>query len=252
MTTHPARALATTVSLGLAAALPGAGPVTAVPVGAVTAAPVEAVAAAPVTAAADSLRLGGVRVRARSATRQVITVNASGGYSSVVALWTKRDGQWELTVRSRSGRIGYGGLVRGRERRQGNGTTPLGTYAITETFGIARQPAATRLPFHRVRRGDYWVQDNRSRYYNSRRHVSRGGFRPHTSEHLIDYGGQYRWSLVIDFNRPDPVRHRGAGIFLHVNGSGATAGCVSASRRFIRMMMSRLRPGSAPVIAIGR
>jgi L,D-peptidoglycan transpeptidase YkuD (ErfK/YbiS/YcfS/YnhG family) len=77
-------------------------------------------------------------------------------------------------------------------------------------------------------------------------------FRPRTSEHLPDYGAQYRWSLVVDFNRPDPVRHRGAGIFLHVNGPGATAGCVSTPRWFVRQMMSRLRPGARPVIAIGR
>jgi L,D-peptidoglycan transpeptidase YkuD (ErfK/YbiS/YcfS/YnhG family) len=244
VTTHPARALATAVSVGVAATVLVSAPVAAVPAGAAP--------ATPAALAGDTFRLGGVPVRAGAATRQVITVNASGGHSAVVALWTKRDGRWQRTARSRSGRIGYGGLVPGRERRQGTGTTPLGSYAITETFGIARRPAATRLPFHRVLRGDYWVQDNRSRYYNERRHVSLGGFRPHTSEHLIDYGGQYRWSLVIDFNRPDPVRRRGSGIFLHVNGPGATAGCVSASRGFIRLMLTRLRPGWDPLIAIGR
>ena len=36
--------------------------------------------------------------------------------------------------------------------------------------------------------------------------------------------------MVTDFNIKQ-VRHRGAGIFLHVNGAGATAGCVSAPRR---------------------
>ena len=202
--------------------------------------------------AGDPMRLGGVRVDAGPATRQVITVNATSGYDAVVSLWIRRNGSWDRTATTRSGRIGYGGLVVGTERRQGTGTTPLGTYSITETFGNARRPAATRLPFHRVRDGDYWVQDNRSAYYNQRRHISRGGFRPRTSEHLPDYGAQYRWSLVIDFNRPDPVRRRGSGIFLHVNGAGATAGCVSTPRRFVRMMMSRLRPGMAPVIAIGR
>jgi L,D-peptidoglycan transpeptidase YkuD (ErfK/YbiS/YcfS/YnhG family) len=206
-------------------------------------------AAAP---AARPVTLGGVRVRLAPGTRQVVTVNATSGHDAVVALWSNRTGRWERQVRSRAGRIGYGGLVPGRQRRQGTGTTPLGTYPITETFGNGPAPRGTRLPFHRVREGDYWVQDNRSRFYNDRRHVSRGGFRPHTSEHLPDYGAQYRWSLVIDFNRPDPVRHRGAGIFLHVNGPGATAGCVSAPRRFVKQVMRRLRPGSEPVIAIGR
>jgi uracil-DNA glycosylase len=58
------------------------------------------------------------------------------------------------------------GVVRGHDREQGTGTTPLGTYAITETFGNAPRPTATTLPFHRVRQGGYWVPDNRSAYYN--------------------------------------------------------------------------------------
>ena len=48
------------------------------------------------------------------------------------------------------------------------------------------------------------------------------------------------------------VRHRGAGIFLHVNGRGATAGCVSVPRWFMRSTMVRLDPARVPVIAIGR
>lgn len=208
--------------------------------------------ATPSSAPASAFRLGGVRVAAEPATRQVITVNATDGNRAVVSLWSRRDGQWQLRARTRDAWTGYGGLVPGSQRQQNTGTTPLGTYPITETFGNAPRPPGTRLPFHRVRQGDYWVQDNRSAYYNERRNLSRGGFRPRTSEHLPDYAQQYHWSLVIDFNRPDPVRHRGSGIFLHVNGTGPTAGCVSAPRVFIRSTMSRLRPGGRPVIAIGR
>ncbi len=108
-----------------------------------------------------------------------------------------------------------------------------------------------------MRQGDYWVQDNASRYYNQRRHKRQGGFRwwlegANSSEHLADYGAQYAWSLVIDFNRPLPVKRRGSGIFLHVSGDGPTAGCVSAPRPFIGSMMKRLRPGLHPLMAIGR
>jgi L,D-peptidoglycan transpeptidase YkuD (ErfK/YbiS/YcfS/YnhG family) len=48
------------------------------------------------------------------------------------------------------------------------------------------------------------------------------------------------------------VRHRGAGIFLHVNGDGATAGCVSAPRPFVRQLMGRLDPAQVPLLAVGR
>lgn len=219
--------------------------------------------ATPASAADDDrprrVVLGGVTVRLEPGTRQVITVRHRAGWHATVTLWRKSDGRWEKRMTARDGRTGYGGLVAAADRRQGDGTTPLGTYRLTEAFGNARRPADTVLPFHRVRRGDYWVQDNASRYYNTLRNKRRGGFRwwlpsseDNSSERLADYGRQYAWSVVIDFNRPDPVRHRGSGIFLHVNGDGATAGCVSTPRRFVREALSRLPPGLHPVIAVGR
>ena len=208
--------------------------------------------------AADHVRLDGVDVRLRDGTTQVVTVNHTGGYRARVTWWVHRDGRWQPKLRATDGRIGYGGLVAGRERHQGTGTTPLGSYDLLSAFGMHRQDPAWDLRYRKVRRGDYWVEDNGSRYYNRYRNKSQGGFRwrlptsaPNGSERLEDYPQQYEWSIVTSFNRQQ-VRHRGAGIFLHVNGSGATAGCVSAPRWFIRALMFRLDPDQRPVIAIGR
>ncbi|CAN5878949.1 L,D-transpeptidase family protein [soil metagenome] len=206
---------------------------------------------------ARTVRLGGVKVELAKRTRQVVTVKQRSGWHSRVSLWRRAGGDWQRVLTARDGRTGSGGLVPGDDRQQGTGTTPLGSYRVTETFGLARRPKGTDLRFHRVRAGDYWVQDNESRWYNTLRNKSKGGFRwrisgYNSSERLRDYTGQYRWSVVIDFNRPDPVRHRGSGIFLHVNGSGATAGCVSAPRGFIRKAMKKLDPAKKPVVAIGR
>jgi len=214
-------------------------------------------ATAPSAASDGVVRLGGVRVHLRHGTRQVLTVNHRHAWRATVGFWHRAGGQWRRGLSVRDGRIGYGGLVPGPDREQGTGTTPLGSYRLTESFGLADRPRGSGLPFHRVRAGDYWVQDNRSRWYNTLRNKRQGGFRwrldgYNGSERLRDYPGQYRWSVVIDFNRPDPVRHRGSGIFLHVNGDGATAGCVSATKRFVRKAMRRLDADQRPVIAIGR
>lgn len=205
------------------------------------------------------IELGGVPVRLRDGTRQVVTVNRTRGHHARVTFWRERKGAWTRVRTTRRGHIGYGGLVRAKKRKQGTGTTPLGTYRLPRAFGNGRAPKKTKLPYHRVHDDDYWVQDNKSRHYNRRRHSAGGGFRwwlpssaPNSSERLADYPKQYRWSIVITFNRPNPVRHRGAGIFLHVNGKGPTAGCVSAPRRFIRKVLRQLRPNAKPVIAIGR
>ena len=92
---------------------------------------------------------------------------------------------------------------------------------------------------------------------NRYRNKSQGGFRwwltsgKNASERLTDYRTQYEYAINTSFNH-EQVRHRGAGIFLHVNGRGATAGCASAPRWVMQAAMARLDPRRVPVIAIGR
>lgn len=218
--------------------------------------PTTAAAAAP--AQADVVRLDGVRVELRAGTTQVVTVDHTRGVRARVSLWRLAADGWRRQLTTADGRTGAGGLVDGDRRRQGSGTTPLGTYGLTSTFGTHAADPRARLPHHRIRTGDHWVQDNASDHYNRLRNQREGGFRwwlpsshPDSSERLTDYPRQYEWSIVTDFN-VEQVRHRGSGIFLHVNGRGATAGCVSAPRRFIRSLVRLLDPARVPVIAISR
>ncbi|MBA2956101.1 L,D-transpeptidase family protein [Nocardioides sp. MAH-18] len=211
-----------------------------------------------VARAAGTVRLDGVLVRLQPGTAQVVTVNHTGGHHARVTLWRLADGRWEQRLQVEDGRIGYGGLVAGDRRRQGTGTTPIGTYPLPWAFGTHDPDEAWDLRYREIRRGDFWVQDNRSAHYNRYRNQRDGGFRwwlpasdINASERLTDFRRQYEWSIVIGFNA-EQVRYRGAGIFLHVNGRGATAGCVSAPRAFIRTLMRRLDPDLHPLIAIGR
>lgn len=207
---------------------------------------------------AESVRLGGVDVRVTDATQQVVTVNRSKGYRARVVFWARTDAGWKRRMATDGGRIGYGGLVPAKKRKQGTGATPLGTFGLPFAFGTRSRDDAWRIRYRKIRKGDYWVQDNGSAYYNRYRNRRQGGFRwrlpssdPNSSERLTDYPKQYELSIVTGFNRRQ-VRHRGSGIFLHVNGRGATAGCVSAPRPFIVRTMRKLDPAKAPVIAIGR
>jgi L,D-peptidoglycan transpeptidase YkuD (ErfK/YbiS/YcfS/YnhG family) len=212
----------------------------------------------PAPAGADPVTLDGVTVRLPAGTTQVVTVNHTRGYHARVVLWRRDGSGWVRKLQAR-GRTGYGGLVVGSERKQGTGTTPLGTYKLLYSFGTHARQAGWGLGHRRIRKGDYWVQDNRSAYYNRYRNKASGGFRwwlpssdVNSSERLRDFPHQYEYAIVIGFNYDNPVRHRGSGIFLHVNGDGATAGCVSAPRWFLRSVLNRLEPGAHPVIAIGR
>ena len=215
-----------------------------------------ALAPAP-SASAATVRLDGVTVRLQPGTTQVVTVNRTRGWHARVTFWRRISSGWQKVQQVRDGRIGYGGLVAGTRRKQGTGTTPLGTYRLINSFGTHARSRTWDLPYRKIRSGDFWVQDNQSRFYNRYRNKSQGGFRwwlrsgANTSERLTDFRRQYEYSVNTSFNLGQ-VRRRGAGIFLHVNGSGATGGCISVPRAFMRSMMIRLNPARVPVIAIGR
>ena len=209
--------------------------------------------------ASTRITLDGVSVNLPAGGRQVITVNHTRGTHARISLWQRRAGSWQLLARTKAGRTGYGGLVRPRLRKQGTGTTPLGTHRLLWSFGTHRRAASWDLSHRRIRSGDYWVQDNRSDHYNRYRNRSQGGFRwwlpasdVNSSERLRGYLREYEYAIVTGFNYRAQVRYRGAGIFLHVNGTGPTAGCVSAPRWFLRRTMATLDPDLRPVIAIGR
>ncbi|AZQ40652.1 hypothetical protein EJ357_28825 [Streptomyces cyaneochromogenes] len=184
---------------------------------------------------------------------QLITVKASGSYATVTA-WAKGSSGWKAQFSTGAGRVGSNGVTDGATRRQSTYTTPTGTYTITEGFGHVA--GGTAMPYHQVTDDDWWVQDPESRFYNSM-HGEQGADFPLTesgdrgSEHLINYPTQYAKALVINFNRWPATPGRGAGIFLHVNGSGATAGCVSVPRATMDRIMGWITPSARPRIAIG-
>ena len=187
-----------------------------------------------------------------------MTVDHTHGYHAHVGFWVLRQDRWRQVYDVRDGRIGYGGLARPLHRVQGSGTTPLGTVRLISSFGRHSRGAGWGLPYRRIHRGDYWVEDNGSRFYNRYRNKAEGGFRwwlpssaENSSERLLDFPTPYEYAIVTGYNL-EQVRHRGAGIFLHVNGRGATAGCVSAPRPFLRRLMWRLDPAQDPVMAVGR
>ena len=185
---------------------------------------------------------------------QIITVDARGSYANVDA-WSFSGGRWHHVLTTTAARVGANGVVPGTERVQGSNTTPGGTYTLTEAFGINANPGA-HLSYHQVTSDDWWVEDNNSAYYNQMRTASQGGFTlteagVNGSEQLITHTVPYQYAVVINFNRPPrAVRYRGAGIFLHVNGAGSTAGCVSVPLATMVALMRWLDPSAHPRISI--
>jgi L,D-peptidoglycan transpeptidase YkuD (ErfK/YbiS/YcfS/YnhG family) len=144
--------------------------------------------------------------------------------------------------------VGVNGLS--AHRREGDGTTPLGTFRLGSTlYGIDPNPGV-RLPYRRVRCGDWWDEDPESPTYNTLRHVTCGRAPPFggASEPLWRSPSAYREFAFIEYNASPAVPGRGSGIFLHVDRGRPTNGCVSLPRAELLRVLRRLRPGATITI----
>ncbi|MFE3514493.1 L,D-transpeptidase family protein [Streptomyces sp. NPDC059166] len=183
---------------------------------------------------------------------QLITAEAPATTSTTgtVTWWDRRAGGW-VAVGSAPARFGAGGLADGATRAQGTNTTPTGLFDVPYAFGTAATPAGTRYPYRRIGADSWWCQDNDSRAYNRWVEPRPGDCRADEAEHLVGFPTQYARALVIGFNYHRPVRGRGAGIFLHVDGKGATAGCVSVPAAAMARILGWADPARRPHIAVG-
>jgi L,D-peptidoglycan transpeptidase YkuD (ErfK/YbiS/YcfS/YnhG family) len=183
---------------------------------------------------------------------QLVTATAPSRSATTGTLvwWQKSAGAWRVAGTAPA-RFGARGLTGGATRKQGTDTTPTGLYGLPFAFGNAAAPAGTALPYRHVTAGSWWCEDAASTSYNRWVNPLPKDCRGSESEHLADYPVQYAHAVVIGFNYAEPVKGRGAGIFLHVNGSGATAGCVSVPAGALSRIMAWLDPAAKPHIAIG-
>ncbi len=104
-------------------------------------------------AEAATVRLDGVTVVLQARTTQVVTVNHTRGWHARVTFWQRVSSGWRKVKQVKDGRTGYGGLVVGTKRKQGTGSTPLGTYGLINSFGTHARAATWDLRYRKIRAG---------------------------------------------------------------------------------------------------
>ena len=143
--------------------------------------------------------------------------------------------------------LGPAGLV--RRKREGDGGTPIGTFALLGgQFRADRGPRPPVRPPMRVTRPDQgWCDDPGDPRYN--RPVRLPARASH--ETLWRADRLYDLLVVIDYNTRRPLKGRGSAIFLHMMAPEATptAGCVALKPGDLRRLLPRL--GRHCVIRIG-
>jgi len=225
----------------------------------------------PVRASATTTWVDPARMTSLAGSDQLVMVTAANLSTTYgwVTEWDRRAGHWAKVGGPYPVRLGYTGLSNRAvgQRRQNDGSTPTGSYGIGLTFGTSTAPS-TRMKWRHVDSNDYWVDDPRdpatyNTYQVARARAAR--WRISQAERLITFGRQYEFVAIVNFNVPSGVHYAngqyvtstpanvrlGGGIFLHVDGAGATAGCISMSRTPMRNLIHWLDPAKHPRVVIG-
>jgi L,D-peptidoglycan transpeptidase YkuD (ErfK/YbiS/YcfS/YnhG family) len=185
-------------------------------------------------------------------TVQLITVIAptARATSATARIWERNGDCWVAAGGPYATRVGRNGIR--ANKREGDGATPAGTFAIASTmYGNSPSPGVA-FRYVRLRCGDWWVEDWKSSAYNTFQRVGCGRTPPFkvVSPDMSASPRAYAHLAVVEYNM-HPVRpRRGSGIFLHVQIGKPTSGCISMRRAALIHVLRWLRPDAHPEIAI--
>ena len=184
---------------------------------------------------------------------QLITIQVPAAESTygTARIWRRAGRCWIAAGGPFPARVGRNGVR--ANRREGDGTTPVGVFPIGRTMYGNEPNPGVRFRYVRLRCGDWWVEDARSPLYNTFARVGCGRrppFRVATPDMAAERTA-YPFLAVVEFNMRPIVPGRGSGIFLHAQTGGPTNGCVSLRRGDLVRVLRWLRPDARPHIAIG-
>lgn len=176
---------------------------------------------------------------------QVLVVRSAGTRATVRACSAAENGSYVTDLGPFAGYVGSSGVKSASAKREGDGATPAGVYALRGGFGLRANPGLPQGWF-RVDSADVWVDDPASSLYNTHQRGTADG--RWTSAEPLANAPAYNYAQVIGYNeaaRPGA----GSAIFLHVSTGGPTAGCVSLPTSALLDVMRWERPGAVIMIS---
>ena len=161
-------------------------------------------------------------------------------FSRTASGWRQVFGPW-------TARIGYNGFAPPRQKREGDGRTPTGSYGFQFMFGVEPNPGV-RYSYRPALSTSWWDDDSHSAHYNEWVDSRTGN--PGRSPEAMRQVPSYRFGAVIAYNTAR-TPGMGSAIFLHVAHTGATSGCVSLPESELLAVLRWLDPGEGPRIIMG-
>lgn len=181
------------------------------------------------------------KMKTISKNKQLILVTTAGKKETNALIQTfskDKNGKWKRG-KSVKGIVGKNGIQ--SQISEGSKSTPTGKYTITSAFGRKANPG-TKLPYHRITSDDVWVDNVKSKYYNTLQSKRKTGEK--TESMNIP---QYDYGFVIDYNTKR-VKGKGSAIFFHIAKGNYTLGCTAVSKENVVSILKWLDPNKKPVI----
>lgn len=180
-------------------------------------------------------------------TDQLILVIGDGGSKVTVSCHVKKeDGQWTELFQT-TGVYGKNGAE--KEKKEGDGKTPLGTYQFTMSFGTRENPGSI-LNYHKITPADYWVDDSESKFYNQLVNTKETKRDWRTAEWMAGGSPYYNYGLALNYNT-DCIPGKGSAIFLHCMKSAAdtgSAGCIRIPEEQMKLLIQSVDENTRIVI----
>lgn len=145
----------------------------------------------------------------------------------------------------------------GLQKREGDGRSPAGVFALGTAFGYGRS-APTDWPYAAMSAGDYCIDVDGSPWYNRivdagavGAEAVAGSTEPMRRDLHLGGDQRYRLGFVIEHN-PQGARGAGSCIFAHLwhSDDTSTAGCTAMAEPAMRELLRWLQPRAHPAFAL--
>lgn len=135
--------------------------------------------------------------------------------------------------------------------KEGDGKTPVGTYALGTAFGWGPQLPGLNYPFKTITSHDYWVDDVNSTDYNKWVTYAGDPKAKWSSYEKMNHP-LYKYGVVVRYNEDPIVKGKGSAIFLHIRNTNTkyTLGCIALAEKDMIKVIQWLKSDSHPIITI--
>jgi L,D-peptidoglycan transpeptidase YkuD (ErfK/YbiS/YcfS/YnhG family) len=162
----------------------------------------------------------------------------------------KSDNLWHGAFPPFSALIGKKGFAPPGEKKEGDGRTPSGVFALKRTFGHA-QKIGSLMPYRQAGIEDIWVDDASAADYNH--WVRKGETTANSFELMKREDDCYKYGIIVEYNTDPVVPGAGSAIFIHVRRGEdtPTLGCIALAESDMLKLLGWLNPKAEPLVVLG-